>query len=399
MSKLGPHCLRPTDSAIRMAKAGAKVFKLVDDFGIAKDILAIRPDAVVVGRAFTPYDPISTHFEKHVSPAEAARDFLYGSVNQMAHIAANPTIQYWEGPNEVVCNSVESMLWYAVFEQARIQMMRDVGKKCVIGNFSTGNPQLQLWPHFFAALREGEINGAFLGLHEYSWPDMYWMTGAENGVMLGWTTLRYRRVYRDYLLPNGISIPLFIGELGVDPATKPYPPSYAHLSDGGAFRDGMLRDIWAGVGATDPDRYYANQLIWYDNEIGQDSYVIGATIYTVGSTDQWRRFDIDGQPIVDILCEHFQLEENEMAQCPMPLYAAKTNYSLRLRDANGNVTKHPLYPDGIIYTGRTVFVYGDTPTVGPNASGQVYHDRVTITPDGLNVWGGTEAMPALKKIE
>jgi len=31
----------------------------------------------------------------------------------------------------------------------------------------------------------------------------------------------------------------------------------------------------------DPTQFYLDQLIWYDSILRQDSYVIGATIYTV----------------------------------------------------------------------------------------------------------------------
>ena len=53
---------------------------------------------------------------------------------------------------------------------------------------------------------------------------MWWMTGKyqvnpdEDQGDEGWTTLRYRKVYRQFLIPSGLgSVPLVITECGIDP--------------------------------------------------------------------------------------------------------------------------------------------------------------------------------------
>jgi hypothetical protein len=108
----------------------------------------------------------------------------------------------------------------------------------------------------------------------------------------------------------------------VDPGAHPYPPGLDEASGaGGAFRDTALRDLWArGYTLPDgavlfapqinPDWFYMSQLAWYDQRIQQDAYVVGAAVFIVGATDDWRRFDIFDYPVVDYLISY--LEANRM---------------------------------------------------------------------------------------
>jgi hypothetical protein len=62
------------------------------------------------------------------------------------------------------------MRWYAEFESARVLLLAQNGRKAVIGSFSTGNPDLSLWPEFFPAIDTAREHGGILGLHEYGTP-------------------------------------------------------------------------------------------------------------------------------------------------------------------------------------------------------------------------------------
>ena len=94
----------------------------------------------------------------------------------------------------------------------------------MIGNFGTGRPPLEMWPHFLPAVAEAQAHGGWLGLHEYSAPTIYYNStrdgqGRYPGVGphdTGWLTLRYRQVYNQFLKPAGLAIPLVMTELGVD---------------------------------------------------------------------------------------------------------------------------------------------------------------------------------------
>jgi hypothetical protein len=303
-TKLGPHVLWGAQYLSEYIQAGIAVAKFVGDWAMASDV----PDGVlVIGRLVADYDAQQQKANGQ-TPLEAAQQFVQ---DQLSTYQANPLIEYWEGHNEPVWTDEEGMAWYAQFEVERMQLMADLGLKCVLGNFATGTPDLALWPAFLPALRVARQYQALLGLHEYSWPWMWWMTGkhqldpSEDQGDEGWTTLRYRKIYRQHLIPNGLGdVPLVITECGVDPGVSPKPPGL----DGGAWR--LLGDLWAQHN-NEPNKadYYFRQLVWYDEELQKDDYVVGATIFTWGNFGPpWLYFDVAGTEVATKLIAYTQTD-------------------------------------------------------------------------------------------
>jgi N-acetyl-anhydromuramyl-L-alanine amidase AmpD len=299
-TKLGAHVLLSVPELVDYIQAGPAVIKLVGNWGMAKEV----PQCIlVIGRKCQDYNAEHQR-DANQTPLEAARQFL---VDQLPTCRSNPHITYWEGHNEPVWNTREDLAWYAQFEVERMRLMADEGLKCVIGNFSTGVPDLALWPAFFPALQAAKEHGAILGLHEYSCPWMWWMTGkyqldpnADEGDE-GWTTLRYRKVYRQHLIPNGLGdVLLAITECGIDPLVNPKPPN---MGAGGTWKE--MGSFWARHD-NEPDEadYYFRQLVWYDKELQKDDYVVGAAVFTWGSFDRWSKFDVAGTPVAQKLIAH-----------------------------------------------------------------------------------------------
>ncbi|MDY7080535.1 MAG: hypothetical protein SXV54_26950 [Chloroflexota bacterium] len=302
-TKLGAHVLRSTGDLGDYIKARPAVVKLVGDWGLAKDI----PQGVlVIGRKFEGSYDAQLQRNTGKTPLEGAQQFVQ---DQLETYQSNPLIEYWEGHNEPVWNTDDEMSWYAQFEVERMRLMADEGLKCVIGSFATGTPALDLWPAFLPALRAAKEYQAILGLHEYSCPWMWWMTGkhqldpsSDEGDE-GWTTLRYRKVYRQHLIPNGVGdVPLAITECGIDPLVNPKPPG----APSGTWR--RLGGFWIDHdNEPDKDDYYFRQLVWYDKELQKDDYVIGATIFTWGSFGEpWSKFDVAGTKVAEKLITHTQ---------------------------------------------------------------------------------------------
>jgi len=311
-TKLGPHVLRSTPDPSGYVQAGIPVVKFAGDWGMASDV----PEGVlVIGRLVADYD---AQHQKVMgqTPLEAARQFVQ---DQLLAYQSNPHIVYWEGHNEPVWTDEEGMRWYAQFEVERMQLMANLGLKCVLGNFATGAPDLALWPAFLPALQVARQYQALLGLHEYSWPWMWWMTGKhqldphEDQGDEGWTTLLYRKAYRQHLIPNGLgNVPLVITECGIDPGVSPKPTGL----DGGAWR--LLGDLWARHD-NEPDKadYYFRQLVWYDEELQKDDYVVGATIFTWGNFGPpWLYFDVAGTEVVAKLIEYTQANPAQPFEYP-----------------------------------------------------------------------------------
>jgi len=138
------------------------------------------------------------------------------------------------------------------------------------------------WTIMAPALRVAKQAGGALGLHEYSAPTM------QSDA--GWLCLRYRKVY-DVLPPDLQDIPLIIGECGID---------------GGVVGAGSADTAgWKHYASA---QQYADQLEWYDREMSRDAYVLGATIFTAGSTGMWDDFEVKDCPeVLDMIAQQFIL--------------------------------------------------------------------------------------------
>jgi hypothetical protein len=102
----------------------------------------------------------------------------------------------------------------------------------------------------------------------------------------GWLTLRYRKVYRGYLEPNNLVLPLVITELGIDGfvTPRPGPPGMGWMDFGGYWNE-------LGMG-TDAPGNYVEQLAWYDAQLQQDAYVVGAAIFAGPASPGWETYEV-----------------------------------------------------------------------------------------------------------
>lgn len=337
-SKLAPHALAPSAAVRRMVEAGCPIVKLAGPYGLAEEFLGINPQLLIVGRVIENVD-IGGLADSGQSASAQAHALIE---RQRATYQSNPLIKIWEGPNEPGFGSandpvqVRRMAWYAAFEAERLRLLADMGLRGVAANFSTGTPDLPLWTAFLPALDACERYQGFLGLHEYSSPFMWSLTGnfqtnncdgnatGPGEGDTGFTTLRYRKVYRQYLAPNGLDeVPLLITECGLDHIGAVCPgqssgawkdhSEYWNRHDG--RRDPI--DYWRGS-ERDAGRYYAEQLKWYDAELQKDTFVVGATIFTVGHTSGWEKFEITDTRVTDVLVEHIYASRPPATPPPPP---------------------------------------------------------------------------------
>lgn len=263
------------------------------DANFARQIKEMSPDTILVGRIILPQVELST-----IDPAAEARRF----VDQLLPIAGDPErmkwFDAWEAYNEPVPADTAAMGRLADFEAERTRLLAQSGIRSVVGNFGTGHPPLEFWPAFFPAVQAVIEHQGYLGLHEYSAPTMQFGTGknqldvnADEGDE-GWLTLRYRKVYRQFLIPNGLVAPLLITECGIDGMVggRPGPA-------GKGWRDFV--DYWAEIGmGEDGPGNYVEQLAWYDAELQQDDYVKGAAIFAAAASPGWESYEILGEAAV-----------------------------------------------------------------------------------------------------
>ena len=109
---------------------------------------------------------------------------------------------------------------------------------------------------------------------------------AVNGEEEGWLTLRYRKVYRSYLQPNKLDIPLLLTEVGIDGLITPRPgPEGKGWIDFSAYWDSL------GMGSDAPGNYI-EQLAWYDAHLQQDPYILGAAIFAAAASPGWESYEV-----------------------------------------------------------------------------------------------------------
>ena len=116
---------------------------------------------------------------------------------------------------------------------------------------------------------------------------------AFPGRNMGYLMLRYRFWYEGYLKPLGLGdVPLVISEVAVGGIVPGQP---CNGPGGASWKDFSAFWIKHGVGADGPHAW-TNLLAWYDSELQQDRYVLGAAIFTAGGTPGW-----DGNDMHDVI--------------------------------------------------------------------------------------------------
>jgi hypothetical protein len=254
------------------------------------NVKAISPDTLIVGRVAMN----QVNLAGSDMPGEARR-----AVEAVLPLALDERrmglVDAWEGFNEPVPGDEEQMRKLAELEAERVRLLAEKGLHAAVGNFGAGQPPLEWWPAFRPALEAAKAHSGYLGLHEYSAPTMWYNTNREpldfsaDRADEGWLTLRYRKVYRQFLIPWGLRLPLVITECGVDGliGDRPGPT-------GLGWRD--FAGYWAELGmGWDTPGNYIEQLAWYDSELQLDDYVIGAAVFAMTAFEQWRTYEIYGE--------------------------------------------------------------------------------------------------------
>lgn len=244
---------------------------ILDHSDVWHGVKAASPNTIFVGRLYQEFEPDFN--SPALDPIAAAGDHCDKILPWADRMGE--TYNFWQGVNEPIIHSPEAMQRYADFEVERVRIMDSHGYRVVVGSFSVGNPELSYWPDFLPALEAAlEYSGA-LALHEYAWPtlDHEWP----------WFLLRHRKVYDgepehnwEGLPAHLKALPLLITECGLD----------------GLIEQGHPPRGWQVLYEDDPDQYL-QQLAWYDTELLNDPYVVGAAIYVCSVADwRWKSYDI-----------------------------------------------------------------------------------------------------------
>lgn len=170
---------------------------------------------------------------------------------------------------------------------ARMAQLAPAGLQFAMYTYSVGNPDWSLWNTLLPSLRIGYEKGWALDLHEYGGRSAF-----DDGLMLpglwGWYTMRYRRVYSDYLQPAGLGdMPLVITESGLD---------YRYAAGGNTEPGtGPYTVVLGGNGR----RYVDEVIAPLDAEYKKDRFVKGFAVFLHGAVkpEQWQAYELE--PIKD----------------------------------------------------------------------------------------------------
>lgn len=279
--KQGIHAnsLRQADKILAYyRRTQAASFKtLVFDEAFFRELRGIVPHVKIAGRVYEDNQQLG---------AEGGR---YNR-RIVEHARAYPSVDYWEGPNE-------AFQWqpdigrYSNLEVERVTMLAGLTppRRAIVGNFSTGNPDIttpdhaQHWRDFAPAIRAAMAYGGLLGKHEYDAPYFdrliegdIWQPSAR-----GWLALRYRKDVAILAALGVTNIKWALTETGLDGGVNPRPGP-----QGGGWYD--FRDYPSPkLGAYDKQRR------WYDWQLSSDPNVLFVVGFGESSEDPtWDSFSI-----------------------------------------------------------------------------------------------------------
>jgi len=252
---------------------------------------------------------------------------------------------YKEHPDAIFISSNEYLLTnqdrvdrFNAFHVEYIQRMSWLGHRVACGQFNTGWPHLRKYPQdpppypesiapVLAALWAHE---GILTLHEY-WPGA---VTPDGNILTDPTGNIYR--YRDIraaLLSAGITNlpPFFVSELGIDAQTNVEPNDFGHKG----WREFVT---WSS---------YFGMLQEYSREMDKDSYMLGASIFTVGGG--WDTFQINRDQAMALA--DFIGSDTPPPPPPPPPERAK---GLDVSEFSGEVNWRLVKADGYLFAGIRV---------------------------------------------
>jgi hypothetical protein len=181
------------------------------------------------------------------------------------HIRYYPMIDAWEGPNEVTPANAEEMSWYASFLAQLGYEISALGKTPVMGSFAVGNPDLALWRYYRPVLQMLKNTGGLHSRHSY-------------GRLDEWFAFRHRKD-QEAFRAMGFNPRVVITECGLD-VTKDQAGN-------------ILTEPWRKTYSTEQE-YWQKWLKPFTIGVNQDDYVLGATVFTVGTgfSPVWNNFAV-----------------------------------------------------------------------------------------------------------
>ncbi len=241
------------------------------------------PNAFVIGRWYVTNDEQRAMLES-ADPAGAGRAFAeriltydFGKFTKRAP-DGRPLVDAWMSLNECLPGPASASYredparyhkLYAAYDQFQVAFharMKESGMEAIAFNFAAGNfTEAAHYLDFFPRTLD---TYTYLGFHEYGWPSLIPGAGVATGATI------YRRVLNGVRAQKGNHHRVIMTEAGLTRA-------YGH-----PFPD----EGWLNTEQTLSEDQYWAALAWYNHQMAQDDYVLGACLYEVGHDGKWASF-------------------------------------------------------------------------------------------------------------
>ncbi len=301
MNKLGFYLENTTVRWLREALRQVKppvILIHAQDRGLLHDIRReLSPDSFVIGRLYK--TPQQQQFwldsgDPERYGQEFAEEIIQYDFQLAKEVGANGRllIDAWMSLNEAIPgpasfpgDEVDDAFRrraeaYDRFMVAFRERLVSEGLEAVAFNFAAGNftkPE-----HFLDWFPRTLDSYTYLGFHEYGWPAL------KPGPGVATAALYYRRCMEGIIQRYGKKHLAIITEAGLTMA-------YGHPEN--------PDEGWLNTEEPLTEEAYWQSLLWYNNEMLQDPYVLGACLFEVGHSHKWQTFrhlgeDNQGNPIL-----------------------------------------------------------------------------------------------------
>ena len=265
-----PVLLVHADSANRMLLREIRAFRAPDAFVIGrlyKDnhtqrMMLTSDDPAVRGREMAE-EILALDFGLATERGENGRLLIDAWMSLNEPVPGPASRQFAEQPAETAA----LLRAYDLFQSAFHKRLQEAGVEAVAfnfgaGNFTTAEQYLAHFPNTLASY-------TYLGFHEYGWPTLYPAPGSSTSAVL------YRTCMEGIRTQYGPRHQVVITEAGL--ARMYHDPSSGDVG-------------WLNTDQTlDQDAYWQS-LLWYNQQLCADAYVVGACLFEVGHHGNWATF-------------------------------------------------------------------------------------------------------------
>ena len=261
-----------------------------DHADVVHDIRTASPESIIVGRLMGPQQDMQPDFhDPGLDPYALAAKHVATVMPWVERMTG--AYDYWQAIiNEPVITTPEAAARFGLYCIEIMDLADQAGFKVVIGVFSVGTPEFDIWSYMIPTLRCAKKLRMPLALHEYQYP----LLSTESD--WPWYLLRHETVWNGsqetvakwgwHGLPEDLhDTALVILESGVDALiSEPAPCGWRCAMD------------HAG---------YLSELEVYNQQLLKTPYVLGSAVFAVCDPNDadWGTYSIAGE-VLDHLADH-----------------------------------------------------------------------------------------------